>query len=327
MRFAIYGAGAVGQYLGAKLCKFGHDVSLISRGDRLSLIKKEGVTVYGADENLHVRPSATHNCSDVGVVDYVFLTVKAHQLSEIADKLNPLLGPETAVVSTQNGIPWWDFYKHGGVYDGMRIELLDPDGLITKAIPTDRIIGSIVFPAVSTIGPNKIRHIEGDKFPIGELDGQSTDRAKRLSNALIESGLRSPIKSNIRAEMWAKLLGNIAFNPISALTVATLDRLSAQKEIIEGARVVMEEADSVASALGIKIRVSLDQRLAGIEKVGAHKTSMLQDVELGRSMELESIIGAVIELGKMVDIGTPYTSFIYGLIKLRNDSLAESKMA
>lgn len=326
MRFAIVGAGAIGSYLGAKLCQLGHDVSLIARGPHLRAMQANGVMICGADENLHVRPTVTDRCADVGVVDYVFLTVKAHGLSEIAGKLQPLLGPETVVVSAQNGIPWWYFYKHGGPLDGRRIELLDPGGFITKSIPTDRVIGSIVYPSASVVEPGKIMHIEGNRFSIGELDGQKTERSKLLSEALIESGLRCPIRTRIRHDMWVKLLGNIAFNPISALTMATLDRVVSQVQVVEGARAVMEEADSVACALGIDVPVSVDMRLAGVEKVGAHKTSMLQDVETGRPMELESIIGAVIELGEMVGIRMPYARFVYGLIKLRNDSIAESKM-
>ena len=318
MRFAIYGAGASGQYLGAKLHKSGHDVSLIARGDRLSLIRKEGITVYGDGEPLHAMTKAADNCSDVGVVDYVFLTVKASQLSEIADKLGPLLGPETAVVSTQNGIPWLYFYKEGSPHEGRRIKSIDPDGLITKLIPMERIIGSIVFPAVIQNGLNNVTHIEGNKLSVGEPDGKTTERVRRLSKAVSESGLRSPIKSDIRAEMWAKLLGNIAFNPVSSLTLANLHEISTEEQLIIGIRHVMEEANAVAEYFIKKVPITVDQRLAGIAKVGDHKTSTLQDREKNEGMEYEAIIGAVLELGDIAGESMDFTRYTYGLIKLLN---------
>ncbi|MEE2885479.1 MAG: 2-dehydropantoate 2-reductase [Chloroflexota bacterium] len=326
MKFAIYGAGAIGQYLGAKLGKFGHDVFLIARGDRLSLIQKEGITVYGDGESLHTRPKATDNCSDVGVVDYVFLTVKAGRLSEIADKLGPLLGPETVVVSTQNGIPWWYFYKEGGPHEGRRIKSIDPDGLITKSIPMDQIIGSIVFPAVIQNGLNSVTHIEGNKISVGELDGQTTTRVRDLSKALRESGLKSPITSNIRAVMWAKLIGNIAFNPVSSLTLANLREISTDEQLIIGIRRVMEEANAVAKYFIKRVPITVDQRLAGIAKVGDHKTSTLQDREKNDGMEYEAIIGAVLELGEIAGESMDFTRYTYGLIKLldyKNESNAD----
>ena len=316
MKFAIVGAGAVGGFLGAKLALSGNSVTLIARGSHLKAIQDKGLRVHSPEGDLEVRPSATDDFETVGPVDYIFLTVKAHGLPEVAPKLAPLLGPSTAVLPAQNGVPWWYFQRHGGPWDGVRLDSLDPEGALSDAIPTERIIGCVVYPSTVVVEPGVIEHIEGDRFAIGELDGSTTDRCRQLSAALIEARLRGPIRSRIRHDLWVKLLGNLAFNPISALTGATLGEITAHPEADALAREVMAEADAVAQGLGVKIPISIDQRMAGAEKVGGHKTSMLQDVELGRPLELESIVGAVLELGEMQGIPMPHTKTLYACTKL-----------
>ena len=316
MKFAIVGAGAIGGFLGAKLALSGNPVTLIARGPHLKAIQEHGVRVRSPDGDLEARPSATDDFWAVGPVDYVFLTVKAHGLPEVAPKLAPLLGPDTAVLPAQNGVPWWYFQRHGGPWDGARLDSLDPLGALSDAIPTERIIGCVVYPATVVVEPGVIEHIEGDRFAIGELDGSTTDRCRQVSTALIEAGLRGPIRSRIRHDLWVKLLGNLAFNPISALTGATLAGITSHPEAAALAREVMAEADAAALGLGVKVPISIDQRMAGAERVGGHKTSMLQDVESGRPLELESIVGAVLELGEMQGIPMPHTKTLYACTKL-----------
>ena len=317
------GAGAIGAYLGAKLSLSGHDVSLIARGPHLRAMQANGVRVRSPEGDFEARPAATDDYDEIGAVDFVFLTVKAHGLPEIAPRLLPLIGPETAVLTAQNGIPWWYFQKHGGPLEGRRIERLDPGGVVSGAIAADRVIGCIVYPSASIAEPGVIEHVEGNRFAIGEPDGSTSNRCRRLADALIESGLRCPIRSRIRDDMWVKLLGNVAFNPISALTRATLVEIANHPEASELARSVMGEADAVAAALGIKIPISVDQRIAGAAKVGEHKTSMLQDVETGRPMELEAIVGAVIELGEIVGVQTPNIRAVYAAAKLLGENVAK----
>ena len=327
MRFAVVGAGAIGAYLGAKLNVSGHEVFLIARGPHLSAMQSHGVRVRSPDGDFEAHPIATDDYRAVGEVDFVFLTVKAHGLQEVVPRLGPLIGPDTAVVSAQNGIPWWYFHRHGGPLEGRRITRLDPDGVVSAAVPADRIIGCIVYPSASIIEPGVIEHVEGNRFAIGEPDGSTSDRCRRLADALTESGLRCPIRSRIRDDMWVKLLGNVAFNPISALTRATMVEIAEHPEAAALARSIMEEADAVAGALGVKIPVSVGRRIAGAAKVGAHKTSMLQDVESGRPMELEAIVGAVIELGEMLDVPVPNTKAVYAATKLLGESVARGAQA
>lgn len=322
MRFAVVGAGAIGAYLGARLSLGGHDVSLIARGPHLEAMQSNGVRVLSPDGDFEAHPTVTGDYGQVGEVDFVFLTVKAHSLPEVAPRLGPLLGPETAVVSAQNGIPWWYFQRHGGPWDGTRIERLDPDGVVSKAVAAERVIGCIVYPSASIAEPGVIEHLEGDRFAIGEPDGSASGRCKGLADALKASGLRSPIRSRIRVDMWVKLLGNVAFNPISALTRATLVEMTGHPETRALARSIMEEADAVAAALGVRVPISVDRRIAGAAAVGEHKTSMLQDLESGRPMELEAIVGAVIELGEMLDVPVPNTRAVYAAAKLLGDVAA-----
>ena len=316
MKFAIVGAGAIGAFLGARLAQAGEDVYLIARGPHLRSMQANGVCVRSPEGNFEAHPTATNDYDAVGPVDFVFLTVKAHSLTEIAPQLSPLLGPETAVVSAQNGIPWWYFQNHGGPWEGTRLESVDPEGTIAGAIEPRRIIGCIIYPSAAIVQPGVIKHIEGNRFAIGELDGASSDRCKRLSSTLIKAGFRSPIRRNIRHDLWVKLLGNVVFNPMSALTGVTLLEMATHPEASAVSRAAMAEADAVAHGLGVELGVSIDQRMAGAAQVGHHKTSMLQDIETGRPLELESVVGAVLELGDMQGIPMPHTRTLYACTKL-----------
>lgn len=316
MKIAIVGAGAIGAFLGAKLALSGVDVYLIARGPHLREMQANGVRIRSPEGDFEAHPTATGDYESIGPVDYVFLTVKAHSLTAIAPNLAPLLGPETAVVSAQNGIPWWYFQSHGGPFDGQSIESVDPGGVIAKAIDPSRIIGCVVYPSTVIVEPGVIEHIEGNRFSIGELDGTSSDRCKRLAAALIGSGLRAPVRGHIRHDMWVKLLGNVVFNPMSALTGATLVEMVTHPETNALVRAVMEEADAVAEGLGVRLSLTIDQRMEGAKKVGAHKTSMLQDLEAGRPMELESVVGVVIELGEKLGLPMPHTKTLYTCARL-----------
>jgi 2-dehydropantoate 2-reductase len=316
LKIAIVGAGAIGAFLGAKLALSGVDVYLIARGPHLKEMQANGVRVRSPEGDFEAHPTATDDYESIGPVDYVFLTVKAHSLTAIAPGIGPLLGPETAVVSAQNGIPWWYFQSHGGPFDGMAIESVDPGGVIANAIDPSRIIGCVVYPSTVIVQPGVIEHIEGNRFSIGELDGTSSERCKRLASALIGAGLRAPVRGHIRHDMWVKLLGNVVFNPMSALTGATLEEMVSHPETSEIVRTVMAEADAVAEGLGVRLPLTIDQRMEGARKVGAHKTSMLQDLEAGRPMELESVVGVVIELGEKLGLPMPHTKTLYSCARL-----------
>ena len=316
MKIAIVGAGAIGAFLGAKLALSGEDVYLIARGPHLKAMQADGVRVRSPDGDFEAHPTATDDYESIGPVDFVFLTVKAHSLTAIAPNLAPLLGPDTAVVSAQNGIPWWYFMGHGGPFDGESIESVDPGGVIAAAIDPSRIIGCVIYPSTSIVQPGVIEHIEGNRFSLGELDGSTSDRCRRLAAALIAAGLRAPIRGHIRHDMWVKLLGNVVFNPMSALTGATLEEMVTHPETSATVRAVMAEADEVARGLGVRLPFTIEQRMEGARKVGAHKTSMLQDLEAGRPMELESVVGVVIELGEKLGLPMPLTRTLYSCARL-----------
>ena len=318
MKFAIFGAGAIGAYLGAKLHVAGEDVTLIARS-QLAAYRELGVRVKSPLGDFEAKPKAAGSAAEVGPVDYVFLTVKAQSLTQIAPQIGPLLGPQTAVVSAQNGLPWWYFHKHGGPLEGTRLESVDPGGTIHSHIAPERIIACIVYPATEVAGPGVIQHIEGDRFSIGELDGAASERCKALSQALIRAGLKAPVRPAIRRDLWVKLLGNLAFNPLSALTRATMVQIATTPDTRDVARLMMEEADAVAKALGIEVPITIEQRLSGAQKVGDHKTSMLLDVEAGRALEIESIIGAVMELGAKLGVPTPTIRTVYACVRLLDE--------
>jgi len=316
MRFAIVGAGAIGAFVGAMLAKSGEDVTLIARGAHLRAMQQRGVRVRGEIGEFETHPAATDDPASVGEVDVVLLTLKAHSLSAMAPRLAPLIGPQTSVVSAQNGIPWWYFFHHGGPLEGTQLESVDPGGVITQHIDSTRVIGCIVYPSTSITEPGVVEHTEGNRFAIGEPDGSKSDRCRELADAFIKAGLRCPIRTNIRHDMWVKLMGNVAYNPISALTRATLIEIVQCPETRELAAAIMREAESVAQKLGIEMGVSIEQRLAGAEKVGRHKTSMLQDIEAGKPTELEAIVGAVVELGAKLGVDLPNTKSVYACVKL-----------
>lgn len=318
MKICIVGAGAIGGYLGAKLALAGEAVTLIARGSHLKAIQKDGLKLLMADGSVQiVTPSlATSEIQEAGVQDVVILTLKAHSLPAIAPSLPALYDAHTMVVTAQNGVPWWYFRKYGGEYEGTRIQSVDPDGIIEASIGADRAIGCVVYPATEIIEPGVIKHIEGDRFTLGEINGTKTERIQLLAQTLKRAGFKAPIRNQIRTEIWIKLWGNVAFNPISALTGATLEDICRYPLTRELARQMMTETQAIAENLGIKFGITLEQRINGAENVGAHKTSMLQDIEGGRTTEIDAIVGAVAELGKLTQTPTPYIDAIYANVKL-----------
>ncbi|HTA23882.1 MAG TPA: 2-dehydropantoate 2-reductase [Terriglobales bacterium] len=316
MRFLIAGAGAIGAYIGARMAQAGFDVTLFARGPHLHAIQKHGVQVKSCEGDFVARPKIAGSLAEVGPVEVVFLGVKAHGLPQLAPQLQPVLGPETTVVSTQNGIPWWYFQGFGGEWEGIRIERVDPGGVISAAIEADRVIGSIVYFATEIAVPGVIQHIEGDRITLGEPNGMRSDRCRTIAEALIASGLRCPVTTRIRHEIWVKLLGNASLNPVSALTRATLGEMLRDSEVRSLIRNIMQEVEAVSHKLGMELPVTVDQRIAGAGKVGEHKTSMLQDIEAGRPTELEALVGAVVELGERVGLPMSYTRTVYSCAKL-----------
>jgi ketopantoate reductase len=320
MKICIVGAGAIGGLMGAKFALAGEEVTLIDQGAHLTAIRKNGLKLIWEDgsEAVARNVSATDKVAEAGPQGLVILALKAHYLEQVARQIPALMGPETVIVTVQNGIPWWYFHKHGGPYDGRRLESLDPTGVLSKNIDGDRIIGCVVYPAADVPEPGVIHHVEGDRFPIGELDGRETERVKQLYHLLVEAGFRSRILDDIRSEIWLKAWGNLSFNPISALTHATLVEICQFRDTRDLAAAMMAEAQAIAEALGITFRHTIDKRIAGAQSVGAHKTSMLQDVELGRSLEVEALMGAVLELGRLTEVPAPSIKAVYACVKLLN---------
>jgi len=319
VRIAIVGAGAIGGYLGARLAKNGADVVLFARGAHLQAMQDRGLRVVSPDGDFEVRPQVTGDLSAIGQVDDVFLGVKAHSLTALAPQLGPLLGPHTVVVSTQNGIPWWYFQNYPGELNGLHLERVDPGGVIAKAIPPERVVGSLAYFSTDVAEPGVIHHTEGNRISFGEPDGTRSDRTRKIAEALISAGFRCPITTRVRHEIWVKLIGNVAFNPISALTGATLEAMARHPDVSRVVREIMNETEAVAAKLGIELPISIDQRMAGAEKVGAHKTSMLQDLEAGRPMELDPIVGAVVELGERLGVPMPSTRAVYASVKMLDE--------
>lgn len=323
MKICIVGAGAIGGYVGAQLALAGEQVTLIARGSHLEAIQKNGLKLVMADGSTHlVNPAlATNDMSQAGPQDVVILAVKAQSVPAIAPDLKVLYGPDTMVVTAQNGIPWWYFRKHGGEYEGQRIQSVDPDGTVEANIGIERVIGCVVYPAAELTEPGVVQHIEGNRFSLGELDGSKTERIQLLGQTLKQAGFKAPVRNQIRTEIWIKVWGNLAFNPISALTRATLDSICQYPPTRFLARQMMTEARAIAQKLGIDFGISLEQRIEGAEKVGAHKTSMLQDIEAGRPTEVEAIVGAVAELGRLTHIPTPHIDAVYASVKLLEKTL------
>jgi 2-dehydropantoate 2-reductase len=327
MKICVVGAGAIGGYLAVMLARAGNEVTVIARGTHLEAIRQRGLRLIDADgaEVGCVSVHATSNIQTAGQHDLILLTVKAHQVEPIAAHLNALMHADTVLIPMQNGIPWWYFQRHGGEYDGLRVRTADPAGVIARTIDPTRILGCVVYPATTMIAPGVIKHIEGNRFPLGELDGNETDRIAKISSIFTAAGLKSPVLTDIRAEIWLKLWGNLSFNPISALTHSTLVDLCQHPLARELARNMMLEAQIVATKLGRHLRVTVDRRIEGAERVGKHKTSMLQDVEAGRDPEIDALVGSVIELGELTATPTPHISSVFACVKLLSHTMAMEK--
>ncbi|HLK47299.1 MAG TPA: 2-dehydropantoate 2-reductase [Bryobacteraceae bacterium] len=310
MKFVVAGAGAIGAFIGAKMARAGYDVTLFARGAHCRAMQERGVRVLSPEGDFEVHPRVVDSLAAVGPVDVIFLAVKAHSLPALAPQLPPLLDAATTVVSMQNGIPWWYFSGPE------RLETLDPGGAISSVIDERRVIGSIIYLSTETVEPGVIRHNESTRITLGEPDGSRSDRCRAISEALVRSGLRAPITTHIRQEIWVKLLGNIAFNPISALTGATLVRIARHPDAGPLVRAMMAETEALARQLGIEMPITIEQRMAGAEKVGEHKTSMLQDLEAGRTLELDAIVGAALELGARLKVSMPHTRAVYACTRL-----------
>ncbi len=327
MKIAVIGAGAIGGLVGAKLALAGEDVTFIVRGKNLDAIATNGIKLITpeGEEKVARNVRATDRYEAAGPQDIVVLAMKAHQVEAVAADVPKLFGPDTAVVTMQNGIPYWYFHKHGGPLEGTTVRSVDPYGVVGATIPADRVIGCVVYPASELIAPGVVKHIEGDRFPVGEPDGSSSERVNRVSACLTAAGFKAPVLDNIRAEIWLKLWGNLTFNPISSLSHSTLVDICQYPPSRELATAMMQEAQAVAHKLGIEFRVSLEKRIAGAEKVGKHKTSMLQDVEAGRAPEIDALVGAVIELARLTDTATPHIDTVYSLVKLLARTMQEQR--
>ena len=317
VRICIVGAGAIGGFMAARLADAGADVGVVVRGAHLAAVRSDGMRLVAEDGTETVRRlAASDRLADLGPQDAIVLGMKAHQVAAVADDVAAALGPQTVVVTTQNGIPWWYFFRHGGPYEGRCLESVDPGGRIAARIPAERVIGGIVYPACEVVAPGVIRHIEGNRFPLGEPDGTDTPRVRALADLFRAAGFRTPVLDDIRSEIWLKLWGNLSFNPISALTHATLAEICRHPPTRALAAAMMAEAQAIGEKLGVRFKVSLGKRIAGAEAVGEHKTSMLQDVESGRALELQALVGSVIELGRITGLPTPAIEHVHALASL-----------
>ena len=317
MKICIYGAGAIGGYLGTQLALAECDVTLIARGPHLSAMRDNGLTLLIGDEKKNVAIACTDDPATIGPQDYVIITLKAHSVAPVVDQIAPLLGPDTAVVTAQNGILWWYFYGLPGPWENYHLESADPDGRIWRAIGPERAIGCVVYPSCEIVEPGVVRHISGTRFMLGEPDGSKSDRVLALSKVLTAAGLKAPVRTNIRDDIWLKLWGNATFNPVSALTNATLEQMANDKAVHALIRGMMCEVEQVATKLGVKFPVDIEKRIDGARKVGAHKTSMLQDLENGRPLEVDALVAVVVELGQLVEVPTPMVDTVLSLLKLK----------
>ncbi|MXQ09860.1 2-dehydropantoate 2-reductase [Alphaproteobacteria bacterium GH1-50] len=317
MKICIFGAGAIGGYMGAKLAEAGADVSLVARGPHLAAMRENGLTLIEETGETTVKVTASDNAADLGPQDYVIVTLKAHSVPPVVDRMQPLIGPDTTIVSGVNGVPWWYFHKIGGPLEGTRLESVDPGNAQWDGFGPDRVLGCVVYPAAEVARPGTVRHIEGNRFSLGEPDGSKSERALRLSAALTEAGLKAPVRPRLRDEIWVKLWGNLSFNPISALTHATLDVLCTDPGTRAVARAMMVEAQEIAEKLGVKFPIDVDRRIDGGAAVGAHRTSMLQDLDAGRPMEIDALVRSVAELGQITNTPTPTLNTVLALVTLR----------
>ncbi len=324
MRICVVGAGAIGGLLAARLARAGEVVSVVARGAHLEAIRKDGLRL--TDEHgggFAVEVATTDKIREVGAQDCVILAVKAHQVAAVAADIPALLGRDATIVTAQNGIPWWYFFKHGGEHEGRRLETVDPGGVIAAHLPVERVIGSVVYAAAEIVAPGVIKHSEGNRFSLGEIDDSSTPRVAALSEALMRAGFKAPVVTDIRNEIWMKLWGNLCFNPVSALTHATLEDICHYPPTRELIARMMKEAQAIGEALGVRFRLSIDKRIAGTEAVGRHKTSMLQDIEAGRAIEADALLGSVLELSRLTGVAAPSLEIVYALVKLTAKMLLE----
>jgi 2-dehydropantoate 2-reductase len=317
MKICIYGAGAIGGYLGVQLSLAGFDTTLIARGAHLQAMQQNGLKLRIKGEERMANPLCTSNPAEAGIQDFVIITLKAHSVPGIVEAMQPLLGPDTTVVSAVNGMPWWYFHDLDGPWENHNIESVDPGGLQWKGIGPERMIGAVVYPACEVSEPGVIQHIAGDRFSLGEPSGEKTKRITQLSEALTKAGFKAPIRREIRNEIWVKLWGNLCFNPISALTHATLDVITSEPGTRDLSRAMMLEAQAIGEKLGVRFGMDVDKRIAGANAVGAHKTSMLQDLERGRAMEIDALVTAVQELGRLVQVDTPMIDAVLSLVQQR----------
>ncbi len=327
MKIAVVGAGAMGGLLAARFALAGEAVTVVDRGAHLEAMQRNGLRLINPDatEAVAKLARAVGSCEEAGPHDLIFLAVKANLYATLAPSLRSMFDDHATVVPIQNGLPWWYFQNFSGPHAGYQLRNADPDGVIERNIETRRIVGGVVYPAGELIAPGVVKHLEGDRFPIGEFDGRTTDRAQKISALFTRAGLKSPILEDIRSEIWLKLWGNMSFNPISALTHATLVDICQEPATRDLAADMMREAQAIAEKLGVSFRVPLEKRIAGAEKVGKHKTSTLQDVEAGRSVEIDALIGAVIELGELTATPTPHVSAVYALMKLLQKTMHDER--
>ncbi len=325
MKIGVIGAGAIGGLLAVKLAQAGEEVSLVARGAHLARIIEDGLILVQDGREIATRVEASDRIAAIGKQDLIILGMKAHQVAAVVRDLAAILTPQSIVLTAQNGIPWWYFFKHGGPYEGVRLQSIDPGGVIADHLPIDRVIASVVYAAAEIERPGVIRHIEGNRFSLAEIDGAKSERVSRISETLGRAGFEAPIVSDIRAEIWMKLWGNSSFNPISALTHATLEDICRFPLTRALAEEMMREVQAIGEALGIRFCIPIEKRIAVTEAVGAHKTSMLQDIAAGRPIEADALLGSVIELGRIVDVVTPYLDSVYALVKLLSETLARQK--
>jgi len=322
MKICVFGAGAIGGLIATRFALAGEDITVIDRGPHLAAIKSNGIKLQWHDGSVQIaKVKAVDEAAAAGHQDLVVLAVKAYSLEQIAKDTQCLLDPKTMIMTVQNGIPWWYFQKHGGDLDGTCLKSLDPNRALARNIDVDRVIPCIVYPSATVIAPGIIQHVEGNRFPVGEIDGKVTDRVLGVEALFIRAGLKSRVLTDIRAEIWLKAMGVLSLNPISALTHATMGKICKFAETRHLAANMMQEAQTIAEKLGIFIRHTIEKRIEGAEAVGLHKTSMLQDVEAGRPLETEAAIGAILEMGKLTDTPTPAIESVYALIKLLDEQI------
>jgi len=325
MKVCIYGAGAIGAYLGVALVDAGCEVTLVARGPHLEAMRANGLTLESGGTTRNVRIRCTADPASVGAQDYVILALKAHSVASAVESIGALLGPKTAIVTAQNGILWWYFYAFPGPLENRHLDSVDPGGLLWKAFGPERAIGCVVYPSCEIVAPGFVRHTDGNRFMLGEPDGSKSERVVKLSEAMAAGGLRAPVRPRIRDDIWFKLLGNATFNPVSVLTHATLEQMGSHPGVRDVIRRIMTEAEQVASKLGVRFPMDLEKRIDGGASVGAHKTSMLQDYELGRPLELDALVASVAELGRSVDVPTPTLDAVLALVRLKVEATREAR--